>query len=56
MDEVNVIKMNLTVLAGRIICADIKCLNHIAGVVPAHIPHKYSDSMAEKSDTNVHVF
>ena len=43
--------MNLTVLAGRIICAYIKCLNHIVGVVPPHIPHKYSDSMSEKSDT-----
>ena len=50
-DEVDAIKMNLTVLAGRIICAYIKCLNHIVGVVPPHIPHIYSDSMSEKSDT-----
>ena len=28
-----------------------QCLNHIAGVVLAHIPHKYSNSMAENSDT-----
>ena len=50
-EEVDAIKMNLTVLAGRIICAYIKCLNHCAEVIPLHIPHKYSDSMAEKSDT-----
>ena len=50
-EEINAIKMNLTVLAGRILCAYIKCLNQCAEVVPQHIPHQYSDSMAEKSDT-----
>ena len=50
-EEINAIKINLTVLAGRTLCAYIKCLNQCAEVVPQHIPHQYSDSMAEKSDT-----
>ena len=40
-EEIDTMKMNLTVLVGRIICVHIKCLNHIADVVPDHIPHKY---------------
>ena len=51
VEEINTIKMNLTVLAGRIICEYIKCINHLAGVIPPHIPHQYSNTMAEKSDT-----
>ena len=50
-EEIDTMKMNLTVLARRIICAYIKYLNHIADVVPDHIPHKYSETMAEKSGT-----
>ena len=50
-EEIDTMKMNLTVLAGRIICTYIKCLNHISDVVPDHIPHKYSETMVEKSRT-----
>ena len=49
--DIQEIKMNLTFLAGRIICTYIKCLKHLSGVVPNHILHDYSNAMAEKSDT-----
>ena len=44
------ITMNLTVLAGRIICENIQWLKPLAKVVPNHIPHEYSDAMSEKSE------
>ena len=44
------ITMNLTVLAGRILCENIKCMKPLAKVVPNHIPHEYSDAMSEKSE------
>ena len=51
VDEIEKIKMNLTLLVGRILCAYIKSLKPLAGVIPNHIPHDYSDTMAKKSDT-----
>ena len=43
--------MNLTVLAGRIICENTQCLKHLAHVMPSHIPHEYSNIMSTKSET-----
>ena len=50
-EKVENLKMNLTVLVGRIICTYIECLRHLAHLIPQHIPHKFSDAMSEKSET-----
>ena len=48
------IKCNLITLVSRVLCTYITALKPFSSVVAAHIPHKYSEQMAKRSD--VHVF
>lgn len=51
-DDVHKIKLNLTVLIGRILCTYIKCLQPFLDLLPQHIPHKYYTEMAKVSETH----
>ena len=46
-DDISAVKMNLT---GRIVCKYIKYLMPLSSVLLQHIPHKYSNEMARKSE------
>lgn len=45
------IKINLTILVSRILCTYIKCLTPFSKVVPDHIPHAHYSEMCGKSET-----
>lgn len=50
-DDVQAIKLNLTIQVARILSTYIECLAPLKKVVPAHILHKYSEEMSKKSTT-----
>ncbi len=52
-EEVRTVKSNLVILVSRILTQYISALAFLAKVVPKHIRHRYSDKMAEKSETVV---
>ena len=52
-DDVCPIQQNLVVLVSRILCHYIDCLSSFSSAVLSHIPHKYSQQMACKSETVV---
>ena len=53
LEDLKVVESDLEVLVGRIVCEYIKGLRELKRSVVKHIPHTYSDKMAEKSEVIV---
>ena len=53
VNDVCQIQKNLVVLVSRILCHYIKCLLSFSSALPSHIPHEYSQLMAQKSESVV---
>eukprot|EP00731_Ephydatia_muelleri_P006219 Em0003g467a len=52
-EDRKVVQSDMEVLVARILCDYIKDLHQLKKLVVTHIPHTYSDKMAEKSEVVV---
>ena len=53
LEDMKVVQHDMEVLVGRIICDYIKDMSKLKKFVVTHIPHTYSDNMADKSEVIV---